>query len=124
MAVITFRRLSAWCAVAALGAAIMGHPGRALAQSPGPSAPVQGLDAPRFLSLARSSSAMQARASELVASRDTRPEARSFAQTMLEFRRARSEARGARARAQAHAADGLGFRALDDPGKPSAARRP
>jgi len=46
------------------------------------------MDATRFLSLAQSSSAMQARASELVTSRDTRPEARSFAQAMLEFRRA------------------------------------
>jgi predicted outer membrane protein len=74
-----------WAALA-LGSMVPGHPERALAQAAG--APVQGVDAARFLSLAHSFNAMQARASELVASRDTRPEARSLATAMLEFRRA------------------------------------
>ena len=74
-----------WAALA-LGSMVPGHPERALAQAAG--APVQGVDAARFLSLAHSFNAMQARASELVASRDTRPEARALATAMLEFRRA------------------------------------
>ena len=45
------------------------------------------MNASRFLSLAQSSNALQTRASELVTSRDTRPEVRSLAQAMLEFRR-------------------------------------
>jgi len=51
------------------------HPLRALAQVASTPTPVQGIDA-------------SVRASELVAARDTRPEARSFAQGMLELRRA------------------------------------
>ena len=79
--------LALWTALA-LSAAVLSHPARALAQAASTPAPMQGLDASRFLSLAHSSNAMQTRASELVASRDTRPEARSLANTMLEFRRA------------------------------------
>lgn len=81
------RGFLALCVAAPLAAAFPGCPKTALAQPAGAPAPVQSLDATRFLNLAYSSSAMQARASELAATRDTRPEARSFAQTMLEFRR-------------------------------------
>lgn len=45
------------------------------------------LDAASFLRLAHSSAVVQARAAQLVVSRETRPEARAFAQKMLEFRR-------------------------------------
>ena len=76
--------LALWAALA-LGSMVPGHPERALAQAAG--VPMQGLDAARFLSLASSFNAMQTRASELVASRDTRPEARALATAMLEFRR-------------------------------------
>jgi predicted outer membrane protein len=48
---------------------------------------VRPLDAETFVRLAHSSAALQARAAELAGSRDTRPEARSYAQRMLEFRR-------------------------------------
>ena len=77
----------ALCAALALSAVVLSHPERALAQAAGAPAPVQGVDASRFLFLAHSSK-MQARASELAASRDTRPEARAFARAVLEFRRA------------------------------------
>ena len=80
-------RFARWAALA-FSAMVLGHSGHGLAQPTGAPAPVQSMDATRFLSLAQSSSTMQARASEHVASRDTRPEARSFAQAMLEFRRA------------------------------------
>src|SRR3954471_18268133 len=86
MAVMMRRSSFALWAALALGSMVPGHPERPLAQAAG--APVQGVDAARFLSLAHSFNAMQARASELVASRDTRPEARSLATAMLEFRRA------------------------------------
>ena len=78
----------ALCAALALSAVVLSYPERALAQAAGAPAPVQGVDASRFLFLAHSWNAMQARASELVASRDTRPEARAFARAVLEFRRA------------------------------------
>jgi putative membrane protein len=45
------------------------------------------LDAPTFLRLARSSAVLQRRAAELVAARETRPEAHTFARMMVEFRR-------------------------------------
>lgn len=45
------------------------------------------LDAATFLRLAHSSAVLQARAAQIVASRETRPEARAFAQKMVEFRR-------------------------------------
>jgi hypothetical protein len=45
------------------------------------------LDPAGFLRLAHSSALLQARAAQLVASRETRPEARAFAQKMVEFRR-------------------------------------
>jgi putative membrane protein len=45
------------------------------------------LDAATFLALAHSSAVLQAQAAELAASRDTRPEVRSFALRMAEFRR-------------------------------------
>jgi putative membrane protein len=90
MAVMMHRSSLALWAALALGSMVPGHPERALAQAADASAPVQGVDAARFLLLAHSSNAMQARASELVASRDARPEARSIAQAMLEFRRALS----------------------------------
>src|SRR3954453_21728014 len=88
MAVMMRRSSFALWAALALGSMVPGHPERALAQAAGAPAPVQSVDAARFLSLAHSFNAMQARASELVASRDTRPEARSLATAMLEFRRA------------------------------------
>jgi putative membrane protein len=88
MAVMMHRSSLALWAALALGSMVPGHSGRALAQPTGVPAPAQSVDASRVLSLAQSSNAMQARASELVTSRDTRPEARSFAQAMLEFRRA------------------------------------
>jgi len=86
MAVMMRLSSLAFRAALALGIAVLGHPERALAQVAGAPAPAQGVDASRFLFLAHSSNAMQARASELVTSRDTRPETRSFAQAMLEFR--------------------------------------
>jgi putative membrane protein len=88
MAVMPHPLLFALWAALAFGAVVLGHSGRAFAQPTGVPAPAQSVDASRFLSLAQSSNTMQARASELVTSRDTRPEARSFAQAMLEFRRA------------------------------------
>ena len=45
------------------------------------------LDAASFLRLAHSSAVVQAKAAQLVVSRETRPEARAFAQKMVEFRR-------------------------------------
>jgi putative membrane protein len=84
---MTSRRLLALCVAMMLGPAFLGYSGSALAQSPAPSAPVQSVDTSRFLNLAHSSSVMQARASELVATHDVRPEARSLAQGVLEFRR-------------------------------------
>jgi predicted outer membrane protein len=45
------------------------------------------LDAASFLRLAHSSAVLQAKAAQVVASREARPEARAFAQTMVDFRR-------------------------------------
>jgi putative membrane protein len=45
------------------------------------------LDAASFVRLAHSSAVLQARAAQLVASREARPEARQFAQTMVAFRK-------------------------------------
>jgi predicted outer membrane protein len=45
------------------------------------------LDAASFLRLAHSSAVLQSSAAQLVASREARPEARAFAQLMVEFRR-------------------------------------
>jgi predicted outer membrane protein len=45
------------------------------------------LDPDNFLRLAHSSAVLQSRAAQMVASRETRPEARAFAQKMVEFRR-------------------------------------
>jgi predicted outer membrane protein len=59
------------------------------------------LDPVRFLAFAHSSTVMQARASELAAGRDTRPEVKAFASEMAQFRieqlvrlRATAQARG------------------------------
>jgi predicted outer membrane protein len=69
-------------------AAIAPLPGGA---QPGPAAPqareVRPLDAATFVRLAHSSATVQARAAGLAANRDTRPEAKAFAQKMVEFRR-------------------------------------
>lgn len=62
----------------------------ALAQSAPPasgSQAVRPLDAETFVRLAHSSAVIQGRAAELAASRETRPEAKAFAQQMVEFRR-------------------------------------
>jgi predicted outer membrane protein len=59
---------------------------RAVGQAPA-SAPAKALGTADFMRLAHSSAALQARAAELAASRDTRPEARAFAQKMVAFRR-------------------------------------
>lgn len=48
---------------------------------------VKPLDAATFVRLAHSSATVQARAAELAATRGTRPEAKAFAQRMVEFRR-------------------------------------
>lgn len=45
------------------------------------------LGAANFLRLAHSSAVLQARAAQLVVSRETRPEAQAFAQKMMDFRR-------------------------------------
>ena len=59
-----------------------------VAAQPAPTAPAtQAVDAATFVRLARSLAVLQARAAELAASRETRPEARAFAQKMVEFRR-------------------------------------
>jgi putative membrane protein len=60
-------------------------PGAAQPASSPPAARI--LDAASFLRLAHSSAVLQSRAAELVASREARPEARAFAQRMVEFRR-------------------------------------
>ncbi|WP_048707543.1 DUF4142 domain-containing protein [Microvirga massiliensis] len=73
--------------LAALAFAAVMVPAMAVAQ---PSASTQAAkppDAETFVSFAHSLAVVQARAAELVASRETRPEARSFAQRMVEFRR-------------------------------------
>jgi predicted outer membrane protein len=73
--------------LAALAFVAVTAPTMAVAQ-PGASTQVAKLpNAETFVSLAHSSAVVQARAAELVASRETRPEARSFAQRMVEFRR-------------------------------------
>ncbi|HEX8664296.1 MAG TPA: DUF4142 domain-containing protein [Beijerinckiaceae bacterium] len=59
---------------------------RAAGQAPA-TAPARTLGTADFLRLAHSSAALQARAAELAATRDTRPEARAFAQRMVAFRR-------------------------------------
>jgi putative membrane protein len=45
------------------------------------------LDSRTFVRLAHSSASVQARAAELAATRETRPEAKAYAQRMVEFRR-------------------------------------
>jgi putative membrane protein len=73
--------------LAALAFAAVAAPVAVSAQ-PAASAPVpRPPDAETFVGLAHSSAVVQARAAELVASRETRPEVRSFAQKMVEFRR-------------------------------------
>lgn len=57
------------------------------AQPAAPAPAPQALDAATFLRLAHSSAVLQGRSAELVASRDTRPEARAFARKMADFRR-------------------------------------
>ena len=60
----------------------------AVPAQPGAPAPVpRPPDAETFVGVAHSSAVVQARAAELVASRETRPEVHSFAQKMVEFRR-------------------------------------
>ena len=54
---------------------------------PAPAPAAKPLDPTAFLRLAHSSAVLQARAAQLAASRETRPEARAFAQKMVEFRR-------------------------------------
>jgi putative membrane protein len=91
---IRFRSMAAWralpvaCIVTALSWAAWG-PGISptVAQ---PATRVQSppaSDAETFLRLAHSFAVLQARAADLAASRETRPEVRSFAQRMVEFRR-------------------------------------
>lgn len=59
-----------------------------VAAQPAATAPApQAVDPATFVRLARSLAVLQARAADLAASRETRPEARAFAQKMVEFRR-------------------------------------
>jgi putative membrane protein len=59
--------------------------------APAPAAPeaqaVRPINADMFVRLAHSSASVQSRAAELAATRDTRPEAKAYAQRMMEFRR-------------------------------------
>jgi putative membrane protein len=57
------------------------------AAQPAPPGARPAIGAATFLQLAHSSAVLQAQAAELAASRDTRPEVRSFAPRMAEFRR-------------------------------------
>ena len=78
-----------------------------------------------FLRLAHSSAVLQARAAQMVASRETRPEARAFAQKMVEFRREHIPKLEAAARDHQLAVPlGSGIRASGHPRKPGAARLP
>jgi putative membrane protein len=71
----------------AVCAALMPLP---LQAQPAPAAPeaqaVRPLDAETFVRLAHSSAVVQARAAELVTTRDPRPETKAYAQRMVEFR--------------------------------------
>jgi putative membrane protein len=62
-----------------------------LGAQPAPAPPaaqaVRPLDSGTFVRLAHSSASVQARAAELAATRETRPEAKAYAQRMVEFRR-------------------------------------
>ena len=77
-----FLFVAAWLAA---GPAIDLHVGPATAQAPVQDRPVLSRDG--FVRAAHSSAALQARAAELAATRETRPEAKSFAQEMVAFRR-------------------------------------
>src|SRR4051812_8918924 len=70
---VRVRLLPLWAALV-LGAGFPASPAGALAQEASAPSPMQGVDSSRFLLLAHSVSAMQARASEFAASRDARPE--------------------------------------------------
>jgi predicted outer membrane protein len=61
--------------------------GAAPSQAQAPAPAVKPLDAETFLRLAHSSAVTQARAAELAATRDTRPEVKAYAQRMVAFRR-------------------------------------
>jgi predicted outer membrane protein len=75
------RLLAALCA-----AIVMAMVGAAPPHAQTQPAAARPLDAPTFLRHAHSLAVLQARASEIVARRDTREEARTFAQRMIEFR--------------------------------------
>jgi putative membrane protein len=78
--------LARLCLAAACGSAAIIPPGAA--QPAQPAARLRQVpDAESFLRLAHSSAVLQARAAELAATRDTRPEVRGFAGRMAEFRR-------------------------------------
>ncbi len=77
--------LLAGLALAAAG--MVPRVGAVLAQPGSSGSGGQPLDAATFVRLAHSSATLQLRAAELASSRETRPEARSFAQRMVEFRR-------------------------------------
>jgi predicted outer membrane protein len=77
-------RLGAAAAAAwALGASVPHVAAQPAATAPAP----QIVDAAAFVRLAHSSAVLQARAAQLASSRETRPDARAFAQKMVEFRR-------------------------------------
>ncbi len=84
------RRLAPWIVLAALVPAGVCAPEIGAAQ-PAPAPPgiqaVQPLGPDAFTRLAHSSAAVQARAAELAATRETRPEVKAYAQRMVEFRR-------------------------------------
>ena len=63
-----------------------GQPGLAAAQGQSPGARTDPPEPDRFVRFALSTAALQERASELAASRDTRPEVRAFAHDMERFR--------------------------------------
>jgi predicted outer membrane protein len=65
---------------------IAGLPGHAAQAQPSPVA-TAAISGENFLGAAHSSAMLQARAADLAASRETRPEVRPFARRMVEFRR-------------------------------------
>ena len=81
----TARALQFWITAAVAWVLLALLPHAAAQPTAAPAATV--LDPASFVRLAHSSALLQAQAAQLVASRETRPEARAFAQKMVEFRR-------------------------------------
>ena len=84
---LALRRALRIAAAAALSATALSARVLPVAAQPAATAPApQAIDPATFARVARSLAILQARAAELAASRETRPEARAFAQKMAAFR--------------------------------------